>query len=277
MTTAERNAIQNPAEGLRIYNTDTHCENFYNGIQWKSLCGDCPIPVTPEPGTHVLGILDIEWHWNAVANVDGYKYNISNSYATATDLGNLTTYTQTGLNFNTSYSLYVWAYSNCGFSAAPVVLTSTTLNCPYGDTGPGGGLIFYCSPSLFLESTTSDNSGGAEWGCSGTAISGADGQAIGTGAQNTTDIVNGCGTSGIAARICNDLVSGGQSDWFLPSKDELSAIYTNLKANGFGGFADDVYWSSSENGSNDAWGQGFNDGPLYFKYKLSRVRCVRAF
>jgi histidinol dehydrogenase len=44
----------------------------------------------------------------------------------------------------------------------------------------------------------------AAWGCYGSLIAGADGTTIGTGAQNTTDIVNGCATSGIAARLAND-------------------------------------------------------------------------
>jgi hypothetical protein len=41
LTTAERNAIENPAEGLRIYNLDTKCENYFNGTGWLQLCGTC--------------------------------------------------------------------------------------------------------------------------------------------------------------------------------------------------------------------------------------------
>jgi uncharacterized protein (TIGR02145 family) len=34
MTTEERDSIPNPAAGLIIFNTDTHCINFFNGAEW---------------------------------------------------------------------------------------------------------------------------------------------------------------------------------------------------------------------------------------------------
>lgn len=37
MTTVQRDAITSPAEGLRIYNTTTKKENFYNGTSWIEL------------------------------------------------------------------------------------------------------------------------------------------------------------------------------------------------------------------------------------------------
>jgi len=53
MTTAQRDAIENPPEGLRIYNLDTHCENFFNGFAWFELCGVCTPPI---PGAPVISI-----------------------------------------------------------------------------------------------------------------------------------------------------------------------------------------------------------------------------
>ena len=120
--------------------------------------------------------------------------------------------------------------------------------------------------------------GTAQWGCYGTAISGADGTAIGTGNQNTIDIMNGCSTAGIAARLCGDLVLGGYSDWYLPSKDELNQLYVNRVA--IGGFADNFYWSSTESNNYHAWGQlffnGNQDGNWKYIYWVY-VRAVRAF
>jgi hypothetical protein len=121
----------------------------------------------------------------------------------------------------------------------------------------------------------------AVWGCKGTLITGADGSAIGTGAQNTTDIVGGCLTSGTAARLANDLVLGGESDWFLPSKDELNQMYTNLHSAStpLGGFLSDLYWSSSEDTDEVAWCQVFDFGSQRnnYKYYSYHVRPVRAF
>ena len=124
----------------------------------------------------------------------------------------------------------------------------------------------------------SDQSTGAQWGCYGTTISGADGTALGTGVQNTIDIVNGCSLAGIAARICNDLSFGGYSDWYLPSKDELNKLYLNKFA--VGGFSySHYYWSSSEYDGSSAWIQAFSNGFQFGndKYDPYYVRAVRSF
>ena len=65
------------------------------------------------------------------------------------------------------------------------------------------------------------------FGCEGTFIAGANGVDIGYGQANTTAIVADCGEPGSAAVLCNDYVSDGYDDWFLPSRDELDAINAN--------------------------------------------------
>ena len=111
---------------------------------------------------------------------------------------------------------------------------------------------------------------------------GTTGIALGTGQTNTTAIVGQITTVQLtctsgAAYYCYNLTEGSYNDWFLPSKDELNKLYINRVA--IGGFADNLYWSSSELSASNAWYQNFFDG---YQYRLNknyylRVRAVRAF
>jgi hypothetical protein len=105
---------------------------------------------------------------------------------------------------------------------------------------------------------------------------------IGTGLANTTAIIGQSGHTNSAAKVCDDYsVTVGSitySDWFLPSKDELDKLYINRVA--IGGFGDYFnYWSSSENGSNNAWEQYFYNGlqDISSKDIPFGVRAIRAF
>jgi hypothetical protein len=115
------------------------------------------------------------------------------------------------------------------------------------------------------------------WGCGGTLIAGADGTAIGTGNQNTIDIMAGCATADIAARVCGDLTEGGYSDWYLPSKDELNKLYINRVA--IGNFNASSYWSSSEVNANQAYYQVFFTGDQLPESKSTglTIRPIRSF
>src|SRR6056297_562134 len=91
-------------------------------------------PSAPTAGTHVPGEEQIEWNWNTVADADGYAYNTVDDYSTATDNGTSTSYTQTSLTCETAYTLYVWAYNDCGESSS-VELSETTSDCPFSICG----------------------------------------------------------------------------------------------------------------------------------------------
>ena len=153
-------------------------------------------------------------------------------------------------------------------------------NYAVGDTGPAGGIVFYVTDNGLhgLEAAPVDQ-GVGQWGCPGSGIPGADGTAIGTGAQNTADILAGCAEPGIAARLVDGYSLNGFDDWFLPSKDELNELYLNR--DDVGGFARDAYWSSSEifNVDNFAWYQSFIGGqPIQAaKHIPASVRAIRAF
>jgi DUF1680 family protein len=182
---------------------------------------------------------------------------------------------------------YLWA--NRGANTMSVWLSTREL-AP-GDVGPAGGFIFYVNPNFekdgwrYLEAAPYDQSAGARWGCFRQAINGARGMAIGTGMQNTRDMLAACAEPGSAAHLCATLTLNGFRDWFLPSRDELALMYKNLMAAGvsdFGtrGMTDNfTYWSSSQQTTDMANHIDFADlGRLHYDDKdfPRRVRAIRA-
>ena len=169
-----------------------------------------------------------------------------------------------------------------------------------GDTGPGGGIIFYIDQNGFtvegyssfgnsyvahyLEAAPANWNGVDDpqltWALTQQAVPGdATAQTIGAGRKNTA-LILAQDTNAPAAKACDDYSNNGKADWFLPSKDELNALYTNRSY--VGNLATCYYcwyWSSSEDTSDSAWYQYVGNGGQYYltKYLAGRVRAVRAF
>ena len=110
--------------------------------------------------------------------------------------------------------------------------------CAVGDTGPGGGVVYILSTTsgnttgLTFEAARNDWNGSApdgkgQWCAADTTISGL-GTAIGTGSSNSATIATSCSSTGTddAAGYVRGKTIGGKTDWFLPSRDEALAIYT---------------------------------------------------
>jgi hypothetical protein len=185
---------------------------------------------------------------------------------------------------NTTYYARAYAVTENNISAYGNEVSFTTLSI--GQAGPGGGIVFFNKGNStggwqYLEAATSDQSTGIAWGCFGTSIPGTQ-FTVGSGEANTSLIVAGCNEASFAAKICNELVSGGQTDWFLPSVYELNLMYKNLQTNNQGNFNTSYYyWSSTELDYGLAWTFTFDlgnavDGPNV-KGNGGYVRAVRAF
>jgi len=118
-----------------------------------------------------------------------------------------------------------------------------------GDTGPGGGTVFYSFYGHYME---------------------AKGEIAVYSRDN-------------ALALAKNNRAGGFSDWLIPTAYELNMIYQNLKIKKLGNFLDDYYWSSSlthDYGYNFAWEQNFGNGlkDYFTSYtRASHVVLIRHF
>lgn len=97
-----------------------------------------------------------------------------------------------------------------------------------------------------------------------TLIGGLD-SSIGSGPQNTTKIVTTIGAGTYAAKVCNDLILEGYSDWYLPPIDEVMLIRSN------------IFWSSTEFDSSRAWSKMGARANHFAKSAERYVGAVRKF
>jgi hypothetical protein len=168
--------------------------------------------------------------------------------------------------------------------------------CVVGNTGPGGGIVFYvqtataAAPWRYLEAAPNTWSGDVTdplipW-CNitdafvpnlltGSTATIQTANARGAGYSNTQKMLRGCAFG--AANAAAAYNGGGKSDWHLPSLDELNQLYEARTT--VGGFVEYYYWSSSEGNAFSAWGQYFSNGFQISDAKTSTyyVRPVRAF
>jgi hypothetical protein len=183
----------------------------------------------------------------------------------------------TGLSPGTKYYLRAYATNSISTNYGNEI----TITTPYYDIGQsyGGGIIFYIDGTgqHGLIAAPSDQSTGIQWYNGTNTLTYATATAIGTGNANTNTIVSNQGAGNYAAKLCYDLVLGGYSDWYLPSKDELVLLYLNKVI--IGSFAINNYWSSSEANYTEAWSlyTGSGSQANYFKYGTFYVRAIRSF
>jgi hypothetical protein len=146
--------------------------------------------------------------------------------------------TVSGLTDGTSYTFTVTAATPGGTGLASAASNSittplappTVIGQAYGggyyagQIGVGGVATHY----LVVGPLASAENSSLAWKNANTATTGAD--SVIDGPQNTADMVAG-GSSTVypAAHFCNDVTSGGYTDWYLPAKNELEVCYYNLK------------------------------------------------
>ncbi|WP_146740343.1 Lcl domain-containing protein [Flavobacterium lacus] len=188
--------------------------------------------------------------------------------------------------------------TNCGLTGEPQFFNGVvwvtmlggaapTVPLVVGDTFQGGKIVYILQPSdpgydpyqqHGIIAAPSDQSGSIRWSINNNSINGTS-TALGSGQANTTAIVNSQGTSGnYAARLCNDLVVGGFSDWYLPSLDEMNILRANRVLIGLSS-GTSQYWSSTQYNATRAMRVRIDTGSNsdHLKTGTNRVRAVRSF
>ena len=164
-------------------------------------------------------------------------------------------------------ALLVVSYSPRALSAPACDATGT--NCKVGDVGPGGGTIYYDAGfqqwwGRFLEAKLTPIVANAAWSAQvNSSIYGPNvtqalqrrSVSIGMGAENTKVL-----RAAQSPLIQKHFPVG--EDWFLPSKDELDALYNSSIYASVQRPAVPV-WTSSESEAGFAWYQLFQDGTQF--------------
>lgn len=197
-----------------------------------------------------------------------------------------TTSTTTEAPTTTTTTVATTTTSTSTTTAAPTTTTTTVPQGTYsiGETVLGGKVAYILQPGdpgyevnvqhgIIVEESPSMS---GQWGCpTNSILGGANGTALGTGQQNTIDILAECSQPGIAAKLCSDLVENGYSDWYLPSKDELIKVHQSGQL----AYAYPLFWTSSEISFDTAWQVDVSTGEAVAvsKSSIRAVVAIRSF
>ena len=154
-----------------------------------------------------------------------------------------------------------------------------------GRAGEGGGIIYYYDEAGFTVAGIGTchylevapvKLGPVAWASpafASTSISTL--LAYGQGKQNTLNILEADPDSP-AAKACAEHKGGGKTDWYFPSREELSQIYTEI---GHLGHFSGIFWGSSNPNATNARTVDFSNGDIGQDTKTNThyVLPVRAF
>ncbi len=241
-------------------------------------------PLTAVAGVHSSTPTQITWNWTGGSGATGFKWNTTNNQATATDIGNVHTYTETGLSAFTKYTRYVWPYNACGTYATAATLTTGTQAGPCSDTTVDYGGITYHTLQLGTQCWLQENLN------IGTKIS------VGSAQTNNSELEKHCYSNDEAncttygglyqwaeavqyqngatnTALCNPALSGNvqgicPAGWHIPTQTEMNTLSTSISttytSETFKALceAGNTHWSAA-NGTNNsgftALGSGYTD------------------
>lgn len=217
--------------------------------------------------------------WSAIPNPTIDDQKTTNGGASGSFSSQLS-----GLTLGKNYYVRAYATNAIGTFYGNQISFKTVLNT--GDSYQGGyiGYILQQGDPGYVSGEThglivapEDQSAGIAWWNGTSVATGATSAEIGSGNANTLKIINVQGSGNYAAQLCHDLVLGGYSDWYLPSREELARIHKNSAY--LSGFSAYFYWNSTEENEIYSWSENFGVGISYYinKNNLYKVRAVRSF
>lgn len=310
MTKTKRDNISSPATGLLIFQTNaTVGFYYYDGSTWVEIGSASSLSSPTVTTTAASSIAETSATSGGNVTSDGgatvtsygvcwdTSSNPTKSNSTTNDGSGTGSFSSsiTGLSAGTTYYVRAYATNSQGTSyGSEESFTSSSAPVAVGDSYQGG-TVFYILQSgdagydanvqhgLIVSGDLNSSNKDTEYGCKGTTT-GATGTAIGTGAANTAAILSACSTSGIAAKLCDDYAGGGYTDWYLPSKDEMTELYN---ASTYGGgslnlntsFGNIEYYTSTETSKDNAYHLHFSNNNMHDAKKSEdkNVRGVRDF
>jgi hypothetical protein len=197
------------------------------------------VPDAPTIGTATAGGGSASVAFTAPSNVGGgaiTSYKAISTPGGFTGTGASSPVTVSGLTSGTAYTFKVFATNAYGPSSLSAASNSITplpvVGAAYGGgffagqiSTAGNGIADY---NLVIGPKASAQANKQWKNANSPNVTGA--ASVINGPQNTADIVaDGSSTVYPAAHFCNDLVTGGQTDWYMPAKNELEVCYYNLK------------------------------------------------
>ncbi len=263
------------------YTPDTDVDydiiQMHDTTTWEKVCetfdGVCDVP----NGTYQVKLLDL--NWNELVRLRGVSVQHSSSQDPSGDDG------VHAPDLTAELCALYQVLDDQSLLGSLSVPTFCSTVYSLGDTGPGGGIVFHVTNGGLhgLEAAPGDL-GIAPWCSADINIEGVDdivSEATpdsNSGEHNTPLIEATCGASSAAGVAAAYVWPNGQSDGFLPNKEEFDLLYDQRTV--VGGFVwNHLYWTSSEQNLIVAWIKDFIDGSHSRSSKSSQwdVRAIRIF